>query len=389
MDDTRQPRGAHLVGSVPLADTEAVLRAAGAQLGAHLRRIPDGETGERGGFIGWQVPAFMQLAGIAQTGDSRVAPPELGYADAAIASYPIFAALRAQGIIPRNARFQVSLPTPIALVHALVDEGDHEAVEALHATGMRAELDRILAAIPHADLAIQWDTPIEFAVLEGVMPSYYADPRAAIFERLPRWGGWVPAGVELGYHLCYGDNDGQHFIEPADAGLLVEVANHLAESLARPLNWVHMPVPQDRSDAAYYAPLAGLRPETELYLGLVHLADGVDGARQRIAAAVAVVPAFGVATECGMGRRAPETALALLDLHAAIAHRSKPWTQTGRVRNEPNERSRLHHRRQFGDRGRASCGAPRARRDGDHRRARCRSASAGGGCTPWHGDLCA
>ena len=48
----RQPRGVHLVGSVPLADAEAVFRAANAILGRHLRRIPDGETGERTNWIG-------------------------------------------------------------------------------------------------------------------------------------------------------------------------------------------------------------------------------------------------------------------------------------------------------------------------------------------------
>jgi len=39
--------GAHLIGSVPLADTEAVFRTVAGALGPHLSRIPDGETGER------------------------------------------------------------------------------------------------------------------------------------------------------------------------------------------------------------------------------------------------------------------------------------------------------------------------------------------------------
>ncbi len=43
----RQPRGVHLVGSVPLGDAEDVFRTANAILGGRLRRIPDGETGER------------------------------------------------------------------------------------------------------------------------------------------------------------------------------------------------------------------------------------------------------------------------------------------------------------------------------------------------------
>jgi len=38
--------GVHLIGSVPLADTEAVFRAVTAELGPWLKRIPDGETGD-------------------------------------------------------------------------------------------------------------------------------------------------------------------------------------------------------------------------------------------------------------------------------------------------------------------------------------------------------
>jgi hypothetical protein len=49
------------------------------------------------------------------------------------------------------------------------------------------------------------------------------------------------------------------------------------------------------------------------------LTDGLDGARRRLAAAREVVTDFGVATECGFGRRPPETVLALLDLHRDVA----------------------------------------------------------------------
>ena len=53
-------RGALLVGSVPLASTEAVLRATSASLGAHLRRVPDGETGERTYWMVFQLPRLAR-----------------------------------------------------------------------------------------------------------------------------------------------------------------------------------------------------------------------------------------------------------------------------------------------------------------------------------------
>lgn len=110
-------------------------------------------------------------------------------------------------------------------------------------------------------------------------------------------------------------------VEPHDAGKLVRVANRVSAGLDRAPAWVHLPVPRDRWDEGYFAPLRGLRlpVETELYLGLLHATDGLEGARRRIAAARKAVAEFGVATECGFGRRDPATVPALLELHAASA----------------------------------------------------------------------
>jgi hypothetical protein len=81
-------------------------------------------------------------------------------------------------------------------------------------------------------------------------------------------------------------------------------------------------VPRDRDDVAYFEPLKHLKllATTELYLGLIHLTDGVAGAKRRLAAANQVVANFGVATERGFGRRAPATIPQLLDLHREVAN---------------------------------------------------------------------
>ncbi len=101
----------------------------------------------------------------------------------------------------------------------------------------------------------------------------------------------------------------------------MDLANALTAGVRRPLTWVHLPVPRDRTDDAYFAPLRALRlsPETELYLGLVHYTDGVEGTRRRLEAARRIMTGFGVATECGMGRRSPATIPDLLATHAAVA----------------------------------------------------------------------
>ena len=86
------------------------------------------------------------------------------------------------------------------------------------------------------------------------------------------------------------------------------------------IQFFHVPVPKPRTDDAYFAPLAELklRPETELYLGLVHR-DDMAGNAARLAAARRHVRVDGVATECGMARGDPERFPALLAAHAQTA----------------------------------------------------------------------
>lgn len=90
----------------------------------------------------------------------------------------------------------------------------------------------------------------------------------------------------------------------------------------RDVTYVHVPVPIDRDDEAYFAPLRDLRrPDgTELYLGLVHVADGVEGTRRRMAAARQIVPEFGIASECGISRgRSRDVAIEFIRVYAMAA----------------------------------------------------------------------
>jgi hypothetical protein len=334
------PKGVHLVGSIPLSSSEEVFRTASSILGERLRRIPDGETGIRSGWIGWQFQLFASNPSF-----EMVEPPpnayvprsrfklrssrtpgaitfeQLGYAGAALDSYRLFSQLKRDGVIPAQYRFQVCLPTPLAPVSAFVVQENQAEVEPVYEAAMLAELDRITSDIPQDELAIQWDTAVEFAILEGVMPTFLADSKDEILQRLLRLGNRVPVPAEMGYHLCYGDAGHKHFKEPEDTDKLVEVANAISAGITRPINWVHMPVPRNRSDSAYYAPLRNLRlhPETELYLGVVHFTDGVEGTLKRIKAAQQLVVDFGVATECGFGRRTADTIPELLRIHSQVA----------------------------------------------------------------------
>ncbi len=109
-------------------------------------------------------------------------------------------------------------------------------------------------------------------------------------------------------------------IQPKDLATCVKMANATVEASSRPVDWIHMPVPRDRDDDAFFAPLADLATgDTRIFLGLIHHTDGEEGSRRRLATASRYLEHFGLATECGFGRRAPETLTELLGVHTALA----------------------------------------------------------------------
>jgi hypothetical protein len=164
-----------------------------------------------------------------------------------------------------------------------------------------------------------------FARLERNDASSYGRDKAATLATFSNilidLGNHVPRDIELMFHFCYGDSNHRHVVEPTDMSDMVAMANRLGQGMARSIELIHMPVPRNRTDDAYFAPLKGLKlkPGTQLCLGLVHHTDGVEGTRRRLAAAERVVADFSIATECGFGRRRPETIAELLRIHAEAA----------------------------------------------------------------------
>ena len=345
-----------LTGSVGLESAEEVFRTLGRALGTRAPRLPDGETGyARSVWIQSQVPFFLGNPAFEQMepdpdrpgelrlarmpskglyshtaagrwqGRARLRPgvkPEdvrfdnIGYDDWAIESYEIFRRLKQVGDVPAPTRFQVSLPSVRVAVMSRTRPEAVPVVMPAYARAMRTEIERMAAAIPRAELSIQWDCtePIQY---EGMN----TDQRAALHQALIEYASYVPDDIELGYHLCYGDFEHMHMLQPPSLAVSVEITNAIAAAVRRPIGWVHMPVPRDRNDDAYFAPLHDLKlhPETKLYLGLVHHTDGVEGTRQRMQTASRYVSDYGIATECGWGRRPKETLPALLRIHAEAA----------------------------------------------------------------------
>jgi hypothetical protein len=337
----------HFVGSIPLPDAETVFRTLAAAAGPHLVRLPDGETGIRKTWIRFlqqvlaenpaievaaDVPAFRftqwdgkllrEIPRLRVKPDAAVDPATFatGYADMAIESWRLFERLQRGGAIPARVKFQVSLPTPIAPTYHNMLPADRAKLLPALTRHLVGEVEKLAAAIPHDRLAVQWDVCQEVLAWEGYYEPGPVDFRDETIAVLTRIGDAVPAEIELGYHLCYGSPADEHCVQPKDMGIMVEMTNAVVAGVRRPIQFFHMPVPRDRSDDGYFAPLDRLRlsPGTALYLGLVHRDDAA-GDLARLAAARRHMRVDGIATECGMARGDPERFAALLAAHTRLA----------------------------------------------------------------------
>lgn len=330
--------GGHIVGRVPLDGPEDVFRTVSEHAGALLRRIPDGETETN--WIGMQV---VVLGGCDQlerlsTPELHLVPftlragvdpdelelPELGYASIAKQSFAILRRLKDEGVVREDVRLQVNLPSPTTVTLALIGKDSQALVEPAYERAIIREVQAVLDAIPHDQLTIGFDLPSETVAIEGGYDLWYdGSVEDGAIERLSRLVAAIPEDVPLGFHLCLGSRNNVHELVPADATNQVSLINRLLSELPRSVQWLHLPIPRDVDTDAYVAPFAKLKLSegTELFLGVVAVEDGLAATQRRIDAASAVIPRFGVATECGLaGEFYPRDAvIELLDIHAKVA----------------------------------------------------------------------
>jgi hypothetical protein len=336
----------YFAGSVPLPNSEDVFRALSSEVGKFLRRMPDGETGERTLWIKFQqrmllehpaiepdttqpplpvrqadgtVHRHIQLVRLKPSANVESVEFDTGYDRAAVASYQTYRSLRQAGIISPEIRLQVALPTPMATGLMYVSPvGRNDYLRAYERSLLKA-LQAIASTIPHSELSIQFDVCQEVLLFEDYFPVRERNYRATVFEQFARLGAAVPSDVELGFHLCYGSPGDQPLLRLADARALAELMNGIADFVRRPVEFIHIPVPR-RADEAFYKPLADWRrpPRTRLYLGLLQFDDDT-GNRNRIDLARRATGVFGVGAECGFGRTDPTRASTILAGHRAAA----------------------------------------------------------------------
>ena len=132
-----------LVGSLPSDTTESALRA-GAELFSDLVfALPDGETGPRRAWVGYereQLCRPLPDIELVRETESPTGIPRHAYdtpvfkiregvnklhwdswprIDDAITSYEVFSKLRKEGVIPSHLRFQIGLPFPSSALNGL------------------------------------------------------------------------------------------------------------------------------------------------------------------------------------------------------------------------------------------------------------------------------
>jgi len=268
-----------LIGSLPYKSVEEVFDAIGPALGGYAKSLPDGEAQGWVNFPAnalWKSPMFEQSdrehrlqPDIPPFRFLRLKPgvepanvefPSIGYDEIALHSYESFKAAREAGKIAPGTRFQVSLPTPFGVLGVYVIPEDITRILPRFEEAYMREVDTILKSIPHDDLSMQWDIAVEIVgALEAHTPGLLQlTPKAHLAEAIARVADRIPEEVELGLHYCYGSPGGRHIIQPKDTSVMVDFNNMVLERTRRPIAWVHMPVPQNRKDDAYFAPLRNL-----------------------------------------------------------------------------------------------------------------------------------
>jgi hypothetical protein len=321
-----------LVGSLPAESTDEALRAGGELFGDMVFGLPDGETGPRRAWVGYEREFLVRPnpdVEVVQETESPTGIPRHAYEtpvfkirpgvtelhwdswpriDDAISSYEIFRALRSERVIPEGIRFQVGLPFPSSALNGFKADfaGDYPKAERAYEELVGRELVRLMSSVPQNELAIQWDMAYETQDIEGVLAwtaegawERYAGPVARLTPQ-------IPEGVLVGYHFCYGTFPEWPMYEARDMGLLVRMANYAVAHSGRVVDWVHMAGPRylRSEDRSFFRPLVDLEVgDARVFLGIVQPIDGLSGLRRRHATASRYLDDFGVAMYCGFGRQ--------------------------------------------------------------------------------------
>ncbi|HEY9410371.1 MAG TPA: hypothetical protein VIP77_12385 [Jiangellaceae bacterium] len=273
MSSVEQPwRHVHFVGTVPEKDSAAAIDLMLEEAGPHLKTIPDGETGRPDyvtdlviglrhhpavrhvlpGMLPGRLRNFFDLP-VYTLNDAEALTPEsleLGYADEALSSWPVFLERKAAAVEAGQAspdlRFQVGVPGDLQLPFMAFKAAGFDETHQRPFREATAEEIRRIHAGTHGQAVIQLEVPTE-TVLTAYTPRA---ARAAVADRFARRIAALvratPDDVTYGIHACN--------IDMNKKSLLPAVSTHATMTLADAIvrNW-----PDDRAPIEFFhLPLA-------------------------------------------------------------------------------------------------------------------------------------
>lgn len=344
---SRVPSDLLLLGSLPADSARTAFHAGGELFGDLVSMLPDGETGPRAAWVGYERERLMRphpdIETVAVT-ESPTGIPRHAYEtpifkvrpgvtdlrwdrwpriDDAIESYGAFRQAREEGAFPAHLRFQVCLPFPSSALNGF--KADFAADYPIASRGFEdlvaRELQRLLGQVPADDLAIQWDVCYEVLDLEGVVAWTSGDAWERFTGPVERLTRLIPEETLVGYHLCYGTFPEWPMYEAGDLGLLVRMANYAVASSGRRVDWLHLAGPRylRSEDERFFRPLADLAPDdARVFLGIVLPIDGLSGLERRHRTASRFLADFGVAMYCGFGRQPGQDGMETMREHRRV-----------------------------------------------------------------------
>jgi hypothetical protein len=297
-----------LVGSLPASSTEEAFRAGAELFGDIVFALPDGETGPRRAWVGYEREQLVRPnpdVEVVQETESPTGIPRHDYET------------------PEGLRFQVGLPFPSSALNGFKADfaRDYPAAERAYEELVGRELVRLMASVPPSELAIQWDMAYETQDIEGVLAWTAEGAWERFAGPVSRLTPQIPEEVMVGYHFCYGTFPEWPMYEARDMGLLVRMANYAVANSERTVDWVHMAGPRylRSEDRSFFRPLVDLEVgDTRVYLGIVQPIDGVSGLRRRHLTASRYLRDFGVAMYCGFGRQPGTDPMETMREHARV-----------------------------------------------------------------------
>jgi hypothetical protein len=286
----------HLPNGVGGATLLQLLPPEESPLTGRLRRCPSLRSNRH-----WARPQASQLLRRIAAGGPIDA--DLGLAAAAVEDFRHVWQAKLDGRLKAENRFIVALPTAYTLLCGLGQASPDGATLERVERSLAAEVRRLLESLPPEQIAIQWDVCGETRIWESRGRDLGAprDLPERLLKSFIALSDAVPPAVELGWHFCHRDTAGAASSSAHDAAQVTRLAGAIIASTDREPGFLHLPVPRERDDPDYYAPLAnlGLWPAMDVYLGLVHEGDDVESAWRRLYAASGVLGRVGIAPACG------------------------------------------------------------------------------------------